>query len=140
MVNTDPISIYLCPTRASIISTYVIGFYRSSGCPSNLRAAGTSYISIVIVDISVVNDGRIVNNTWCSSRYIVIVQPTRIQVSMRHKSPVMVWNMIICAKRNVDGYAGCHRCPSIITSTLSPCNPCRAPFITGNPHPTKTTV
>jgi hypothetical protein len=90
----------------------------------------TAVITVITVHVGIVDNGSPVVNGRAISA-IVSVHIVVIHVGMWQKRPIESGNIDVYA----DIYAGSHRCPSVVAAATSPDNPCRCPFVTGNPCP-----
>jgi len=106
--------------------------YRSFSAGGTFIISGTrpAVITVIIIYVGIVDNGSPVVNGRAVST-IVSVHIAVIHVGVWQKSPVDPGNIDI----NAYIYAGSHWCPSIIAAATSPGNPCRCPFVTGNPCP-----
>lgn len=72
----------------------------------DLIDSGTGYISTVVINIGVVNNGCTVNNVYHAGlRYIIVVNVWSVNISLWCTNPVIIGHIVTIAKRYIDADA-----------------------------------
>lgn len=115
----------------------------SASCPLRIAAFGSEYIIpvLVVVDADPAdNPGTLQDGQPVVVLNKVVAQIGTVEITVTDKDPMVVRVVVLSSETDVYADAGTHGCPTVIAVGDSPTDPGRAPFITGNPHPSVSVV